>query len=167
MWNRRSAVLCSVGLLATANFIGRPLDPSAAANLADPGEATKSAFRPAGVRYQVKDVARSVTFYTRHLGFKLEQQSGPAFASVSNGNLTLWLSGPGSSGSRPMPDGRQQQPGGWNRLVLEVEDLPTRVAALKQAGLRFRNEIETGPGGKQIQLEDPDGNPVELFQPAR
>ncbi len=122
--------------------------------------------RPAGVRYQVKDVDRSVAFYTQHLGFKLVQQSGPAFASVSNGNLTLWLSGPKSSGSRLMPDGRPQEPGGWNRLALEVDDLPSCVEAMKKAGLRFRNEIETGPGGSQIQLEDPDGNPVELFQPA-
>ena len=122
--------------------------------------------RPAGIRYQVKDVDRSVAFYTQHLGFKLVQQSGPAFASVSNGNLILWLSGPKSSGSRPMPDGRQQEPGGWNRIALEVDDLPSLVAAMKKAGLRFRNEIETGPGGSQIQLEDPDGNPVELFQPA-
>ncbi len=122
--------------------------------------------RPAGVRYQVKDVERSVEFYSRHLGFKLEQQPAPAFASVSNGTLTLWLSGPKSSGSRPMPDGRQQEPGGWNRIALEVDDLPALVAAMKKAGLRFRNEIETGPGGSQIQLEDPDGNPVELFQPA-
>lgn len=121
--------------------------------------------QPAGVRYQVKDVERSVEFYTRHLGFKVELSS-PAFASVSNGNLTLWLSGPKSSGSRPMPDGRQQEPGGWNRFVLQVDDLPSRVTAMKKAGLRFRNEIETGPGGSQIQLEDPDGNPVELFQPA-
>jgi len=122
--------------------------------------------RPAGIRYQVKDVARSVEFYTRHLGFKLEQQPAPAFASVSNGNLILWLSGPESSGSRPMPDGRRQEPGGWNRLVLQVDDLPSRVEAMKKAGLRFRNEIEKGPGGSQIQLEDPDGNPVELFEPA-
>jgi glyoxylase I family protein len=130
------------------------------------GQVSSSVLRPAGVRYQVKDIERSVAFYTQHLGFKLEQQSGPAFASVSNGNLTLWLSGPKSSGSRPMPDGRQQEPGGWNRIALEVEDLPSRVAEMKKAGLRFRNEIETGPGGSQIQLEDPDGNPVELFEPA-
>jgi len=127
----------------------------------------KSILRVAGVRYQVKDVDRSVAFYTQHLGFKLDQQAGPAFASVSHGNLTLWLSGPKSSGSRPMPDGRQQEPGGWNRLALEVEDLPALVAAMKKEGLHFRNEIETGPGGKQIQLEDPDGNPVELFEPAK
>ena len=130
------------------------------------GNVMSQEIRPAGVRYQVKDVDRSVAFYTQHLGFKLEQQSGPAFASVSNGYLTLWLSGPKSSGSRPMPDGRQQEPGGWNRLALEVDDLPSLVAEMKKAGLRFRNEIETGPGGSQIQLEDPDGNPVELFQPA-
>jgi glyoxylase I family protein len=123
-------------------------------------------FRAVAVRYQVKNVDRSVAFYTQQLGFKLEQQSGPAFARVSNRNLILWLSGPASSGARPMPDGRTQEAGGWNRLVLEVDALPSRVAAMKQAGLRFRNEIEVGPGGKQIQLEDPDGNPVELFEPA-
>jgi glyoxylase I family protein len=123
-------------------------------------------FRAMAVRYQVKNVERAVAFYTQQLGFKLEQQSGPAFARVSNRSLILWLSGPTSSGSRPMPDGRTQEVGGWNRLVLEVDGLPARVAAMKQAGLRFRNEIEVGPGGKQIQLEDPDGNPVELFEPA-
>ena len=123
-------------------------------------------FRAVAARYQVKNVDRAVAFYTQQLGFKLEQQSAPAFARVSNGNLVLWLSGPTSSGSRPMPDGRTQEAGGWNRLVLEVEALPSHVAAMKQAGLRFRNEIEVGPGGKQIQLEDPDGNPVELFEPA-
>jgi glyoxylase I family protein len=120
----------------------------------------------ANVRYLVKDVERAVAFYTQHLGFKVVQQSGAAFASVSKGDLTLWLSGPQSSGARPLPDGRQQAPGGWNRFVIQVDDLPARVAALKQAGLRFRNEIVTGPGGKQIQLEDPDGNPIELFEPA-
>jgi glyoxylase I family protein len=130
------------------------------------GGEKKTAFRPAGIRYLVKDVDRSVAFYTEHLGFKLEQQAGPAFASVTNGSLTLWLSGPKSSGARPLPDGRRQEPGGWNRLVLEVDDLPSRVATMKKAGLHFRNEIETGPGGKQIQLEDPEGNPVELFEPA-
>src|SRR5690349_7637545 len=124
-------------------------------------------FRFAAIRYQVKDVERSVAFYTQYLGFKLEQQSGPAFARVSLGNLVLWLSGPLSSGSRTMPDGRKQEPGGWNRLALEVEDLVTCVAALKKAGLHFRNEMEVGPGGKQVQLEDPDGNPVELFEPAK
>lgn len=119
-----------------------------------------------GVRYQVKDVERSIAFYTQYLGFKLEQQSGSAFASVSNGGLTVLLSGPGSSGSRPMPNGHRQEPGGWNRIVLKVDDLASLVATMKKAGLHFRNEIETGPGGKQIQLEDPDGNAVELFEPA-
>ena len=120
-----------------------------------------------GVRYQVKDVARSVTFYTTHLGFTLEHQQLPAFASVSLGDAQLLLSGPQASGSRPMPDGQSQQPGGWNRVVLKVTDLPAFIDALKKAGLRFRNDMETGPGGKQIQIEDPDGNPIELFEPAR
>jgi len=120
-----------------------------------------------GVRYQVKDVKRSVDFYTQQLGLKLDMQNLPAFAQVSVGNLKLILSGPGASGSRRMPDGREQEPGGWNRIVLQVDDLPARIATLKKAGLRFRNEMEVGPGGKQIQLEDPDGNPIELFEPAQ
>ena len=120
----------------------------------------------AKVRYLVKEVDRSIEFYTQHLGFKLEQHAGPAFASVSKGDLTLLLSGPGSSGARPLPDGRQQQPGGWNRLLLDVEDLPSCLARMKQAGLRFRSDIVTGPGGRQVQLEDPDGNPIELFEAA-
>jgi len=119
-----------------------------------------------GVRYQVKDVSRSVAFYTKQLGFKLDQQTLPAFAQVSVGNLKLILSSPGASGSRPMPDGRAQEPGGWNRVVLQVTDLPVRIEVLKKAGLHFRNEMEVGPGGKQIMLEDPDGNPIELFEPA-
>jgi glyoxylase I family protein len=97
----------------------------------------------------------------------MDQQNLPAFGQVSVENLKLILSGPGASGSRPMPDGRQQEPGGWNRVMLQVSDLPGRIEALKKAGLRFRNEMETGPGGKQILLEDPDGNPIELFEPAR
>jgi glyoxylase I family protein len=120
-----------------------------------------------GVRYQVKDVSRSVQFYTQQLGLKLDQQALPAFAQVSVGNLKLILSGPGASGSRPMPGGYQQEPGGWNRVVLQVTDLPGRIETLKKAGLHFRNQMEVGPGGKQIQLEDPDGNPIELFEPAR
>jgi glyoxylase I family protein len=119
-----------------------------------------------GVRYQVKDVAGSVAFYTTHLGFTLEHQQLPAFASVSLGDTQLLLSGPQASGSRPMPDGRQQSPGGWNRVVLRVNDLQAFIATLEKAGLRFRNTMETGPGGKQIQIEDPDGNPIELFEPA-
>jgi glyoxylase I family protein len=120
-----------------------------------------------GVRYQVKDVKRSVDFYTQQLGLKLDQQNPPAFAQVSVGNLKLILSGPGASGSRAMPDGRQQEPGGWNRIILQVDDLPAHIERLKKSGLKFRNEMEVGPGGKQIQLEDPDGNPIELFEPAR
>jgi glyoxylase I family protein len=120
-----------------------------------------------GVRYQVADVNRSLAFYSQRLGFKVDQQHLPAFAQVSVPGLKLILSGPGASGSRPMPDGHKQEPGGWNRVVLQVADLPARIEALKKAGLRFRNEMEAGPGGKQIQLEDPDGNPIELFEPAR
>ena len=120
-----------------------------------------------GVRYQVKDVVRSVAFYTERVGFKLDQQNLPAFAQVSVGHLKLILSGPGASGSRPMPDGRKQEPGGWNRIVLQVEDLPARIEALQKAGVHFRNQMEVGPGGRQIQIEDPDGNPIELFEPAK
>jgi glyoxylase I family protein len=118
-----------------------------------------------GVRYQVKDVARSVAFYTQHLGFTKHLQV-PAFANVSLGDVQILLSGPGASGSRPLPNGQIQEPGGWNRIVLRVSDLPACIAALKSAGLAFRNEMETGPGGRQIQIEDPDGNPIELFEPA-
>jgi glyoxylase I family protein len=120
-----------------------------------------------GVRYQVKDVARAVAFYTDHLGFTLERQQLPAFASVSLGAFTLLLSGPGASGSRPMPGGRPQEPGGWNRVVLRVTDLPAQIEALKKAGVSVRNQMEVGPGGRQVQVEDPDGNPIELFEPAR
>ena len=120
-----------------------------------------------GIRYQVKDVARSVAFYTQHLGFKLEHQQLPAFASLSLGDSQILLSGPGASGSRPMANGQRQEPGGWNRIVLKVSDLPGCIAAFKNADLGFRNEMETGPGGRQIQIEDPDGNPIELFEPAR
>lgn len=120
-----------------------------------------------GVRYQVKDVQRAATFYTETLGLKLDMLSLPAFGQVSIGDLKLILSGPGASGSRPMPDGRHQEPGGWNRVLLQVQDLAACIAGLKEAGLRFRNEMEVGPGGKQIQIEDPDGNPIELLEPAR
>jgi catechol 2,3-dioxygenase-like lactoylglutathione lyase family enzyme len=117
------------------------------------------------VRYLVDDVDAAVAFYTGHLGFALEQRMGPAFALVSRGDLTLWLSGPQSSAARPMRDGSRPEPGGWNRLVLEVKDLEAEVERLKRAGLTFRNEIVTGPGGKQILLQDSAGNPVELFDP--
>lgn len=118
------------------------------------------------VRYLVDDVDAAVAFYTERLGFALEQRMGPAFAIVSSGDLSLWLSGPRSSAARPMPDGRRPEPGGWNRLVVQVDDLQARVDQLKQSGLSFRNEIVTGPGGKQILLEDSSGNVVELFEPA-
>jgi glyoxylase I family protein len=120
-----------------------------------------------GIRYQVKDVARAVAFYTEKLGFKLDLKVLPAFAQVSIGNLKLILSGPGASGSRPMPDGRQQEPGGWNRVILHVPNLPARIEELKKRGLHFRNQMEVGPGGKQILLEDADRNPIELFEPGR
>jgi len=120
-----------------------------------------------GIRYQVRDVQRAIAFYTQTLGFNLDMQNLPAFGQVSISGLKLILSGPGASGSRPMPDGRQQEPGGWNRVMLQVQDLPARITDLKKAGVRFRNEMEAGPGGKQIQIEDPDGNPIELFEPAR
>ena len=119
-----------------------------------------------GVRYQVRDVARSAEFYSRHLGFQLEHQQLPAFAKLVLGPLDLLLSSRGASGSRPMPDGRVQGPGGWNRIVLRVSNLPAWIEKLKKAGLHFRNAMETGPGGRQVQVEDPDGNPVELFEPA-
>ena len=120
-----------------------------------------------GVRYQVKDVARSVAFYTQQLGLEVDQQRLPAFAQLSVGDLKLILSGPGASGSRPTPGGDHQEPGGWNRVILQVADLPVRIEALKKAGLHLRNQMESGPGGKQIQLEDPDGNPIELLEPAK
>jgi len=119
-----------------------------------------------GVRYQVTDVQRAIAFYTHTLGLKLDMQNPPAFGQVSVDGLKLILSGPGASGSRSMPDGRQQEPGGWNRVLLQVQDLPAVIARLKESGVRFRNEMEVGPGGKQIQIEDPDGNPIELFEPA-
>lgn len=118
------------------------------------------------VRYQVQDVERTVAFYTQHLGFELTQRSGPV-TIVSRGDLRLLLSGPGSSGSRPMPDGRRQEPGGWNRIVIYVESLDPIITSLKTAGGRFRNEVEVGPGGRQILVDDPDGNPIELHEAPR
>lgn len=120
-----------------------------------------------GVRYQVTDVERAVPFYTQLLGFHLDLKALPAFGQVSIGDLKLILSGPGASGSRPMPNGERQEPGGWNRIVLQVEDLPARIVELKANGIVFRNDLEVGPGGQQVQIEDPDGNPIELFEPAR
>ena len=167
MLKQVDTIACFLGLLALAALADEAPTSAAAIEPGNSAQPAKPRFRAGAVRYQVKDVERSIAFYTGHLGFKLEQPSGPAFAKVSHGSLVLYLSGPKSSGSRPMPDGRKQEPGGWNRIVLEVADLPTCVAAMKRDGLRFRNEIEVGPGGKQIQLEDPDGNPVELFEPTK
>lgn len=121
----------------------------------------------ASIRYFVRDVDRAVAFYTQHLGFRVEQQLGPAIAITSGHGITLLLSGPPSSAARPMPDGRQPEPGGWNRIMIDVEDLDADVARLKKAGVKFRNDIVTGPGGRQILVEDPDGNVVELFEAAK
>lgn len=119
------------------------------------------------VRYMVDDVEAAIAWYTTHLGFKLLSSQAPAFADVARGSLRLLLSGPASSGARPMPDGERPRPGGWNRIHLVVDDLAAEVARLRAAGVRFRNDVVTGPGGSQILLIDPSGNFVELFQPAR
>jgi catechol 2,3-dioxygenase-like lactoylglutathione lyase family enzyme len=121
----------------------------------------------ATVRYMVNDVGASVTFYTTHLGFELQHRAGDAFASVTRGQLRLLLSGKASSGAEAMPDGRQPIPGGWNRILIAFPDLAGEVERLKSAKLRFRNEIDKGVGGSQIILDDPSGNPIELFQPAK
>jgi catechol 2,3-dioxygenase-like lactoylglutathione lyase family enzyme len=118
------------------------------------------------VRYMVDDVEAAVDFYTTHFGFTLNTRFLPAFADVQRGNLRLLLSGPRSSAGRPMPDGRVPAPGGWNRIHLIVSDIDAEVARLRAAGLVFRNDIVTGPGGRQILVDDPAGNPIELFQPA-
>ena len=120
----------------------------------------------ATLRYMVHDVETSIEFYSKHLGFSLIEKMGPAFAIIEKGDLQLWLSGPQTSAARAMPDGRIPQPGGWNRFVVEVEDIETLVSTMKHAGITFRNEILTGPGGKQILAEDPSGNPIEIFQTA-
>ena len=121
-----------------------------------------------GVRYLIDDVPAAVTFYTTLLGFRLEQDASPAFAAVSRDGVRLLLSGEGSSGKRPLADGRRQVPGGWNRIHLQVTDLETEVKRLRASGVPFRtNEIVAGPGGAQVIIEDPSGNPIELFQPRR
>lgn len=120
----------------------------------------------ATIRYIVDDVDQALDFYVGKLGFTLEQRLGPPFAMITKGDLRLWLSGPGTSARRAMPDGREPEPGGWNRLVVEVTSIAETVAALKAAGAAFRNEIISGPGGQQIVCDDPSGNPIEVFQPA-
>lgn len=118
----------------------------------------------ANVRYMVNDVEQSIAFYVGHLGFEVKEQWGPAFAMIANDDLTIWLSGPQTSAAKPMPDGRQPIPGGWNRIVIQVDDLEATVTSLTQAGTVFRNTIVNGMGGKQILAEDPSGNPIELFE---
>ena len=133
--------------------------PSASPAPSAPADATVT------VRYQVTDIDRSIAFYTETLDFRPAERSGSAFAAVRRGPLRLILSGPGSSGSRPMPDGRRQEPGGWNRISIDIDALAPLVERLRASGARFRNDIEVGPGGKQILLEDPSGNPIELHEP--
>jgi catechol 2,3-dioxygenase-like lactoylglutathione lyase family enzyme len=118
------------------------------------------------VRYMVDDVEEAIDFYTRHFGFSLRHSALPAFADVVRGRLRLLLAGPESSAGRPMPDGRKPRPGGWNRIHLIVDDIAAEVERLGASGVRFRNEIVKGPGGQQILIDDPSGNPIELFQPA-
>jgi catechol 2,3-dioxygenase-like lactoylglutathione lyase family enzyme len=121
----------------------------------------------ATVRYLVQDVERAAEFYVEQLGFEVEQEMFPAFARIRRDDLTLWLSGPKSSAARPMPDGAQPEPGGWNRFVIQVDDITAVIESLGAAGAVFRNDVVTGPGGKQILIEDPDGNPIELFEAKR
>jgi catechol 2,3-dioxygenase-like lactoylglutathione lyase family enzyme len=118
------------------------------------------------VRYMVDDVDRAVGFYTRHFGFEPGHDASPAFAEVLRGNLRLLLAGPTSSAGRPMPDGRKPEPGGWNRLHFVVDDIDAEVERLRAAGVRFRNDVVSGPGGRQVLVDDPAGNPIEIFQPA-
>jgi len=117
------------------------------------------------VRYMVRDTKEAIDFYTTHLGFELISDQSPAFADVKLGDLRLLLSGPTSSAGRPMPDGRRPEPGGWNRIHLIVDDIEAEVARLRAAGVHFRNDVIKGPGGSQVVIDDPSGNPIELFKP--
>ncbi len=120
----------------------------------------------ATARYIVRNVDEAVRFYVDILGFELQQQFGPAMAIVSYDGMSLWLAGPAASAAKPMPDGRRPEPGGWNRIVITRDDLDSLVARLRDCGVSFRNDIVSGPGGRQILCEDPSGNPIELFEPA-
>jgi glyoxylase I family protein len=145
-----------------------PTNPSVSAASGEAGRREAGTIQGLhGVRYQTADVKRASDFYTAHLGFTVEHQHLPEFATLSLGGFHLLLSGPGASGSRPLPDGRRQEAGGWNRIVLHVTDLDREIDRLRRAGVAFRNEMESGPAGRQVQVEDPDGNPIELFEPAR
>ncbi len=170
MLESRRFLVPAVAALFIGGLTGSWLKASAGSARADmdhrPGESTMA---PVSVRYIVNDVEAAVAFYTRHLGFGVESQPAPAFAVLSRGGLRLLLSAPAGPGgaAQPMPDGRKPEPGGWNRIRLEVPDLAREVATLRRAGARFRNDIVTGFGGQQILLDDPSGNPVELFEPRR
>jgi catechol 2,3-dioxygenase-like lactoylglutathione lyase family enzyme len=157
-------------MLSWRNLLLTPVATVKEHSLDHPSCRGKHAMAPAttvNVRYIVHDVDAVVAWYTKHLGFTLLSNAAPAFADVTLGSLRLLLSGPISSTGRPMPDGERPSPGGWNRIHLIVDDLPAEVARLRAAGVQFRNDIVTGPGGSQILLKDPSGNFVELFQPAR
>jgi catechol 2,3-dioxygenase-like lactoylglutathione lyase family enzyme len=151
--------------IALAVTIGGRMTDAAGPQTSAPRSATAPGDpNVASVRYLVTNVDRAVAFYTKVLDFRLEQRNGAVIAIVSRPPLALILSGPGSSGARPMPDGRRQEPGGWNRIVVYVPDLDAQIQKLKTAGARFRNAVEAGPGGRQIQVDDPDGNPIELHE---
>jgi glyoxylase I family protein len=155
--------LGALTLVVALTIGGRMTDTASASSAPRPGRSPGDP-NVATVRYVVANVDRAVTFYTEVLDFKLEQRNGPVIAIVSRGPLMLILSGPGSSGVRPMPDGRKQEPGGWNRILIYVPDLDAQIQKLRKAGAHFRNDVEAGPGGKQIQIDDPDGNPIELHE---
>jgi predicted enzyme related to lactoylglutathione lyase len=150
--------------LVLALMIGGGMTEAGSANSAPSSGRSPGDPNVAAIRYQITNIDRAVTFYTEVLDFKLEQRNGPVIAIVSRGPLMLILSGPGSSGARAMPDGRKQEPGGWNRILIYVSDLDAQIQKLKKAGAHFRNTVEVGPGGRQIQIDDPDGNPIELHE---